>query len=149
MERSSTKCVLTKCVLECVRRPTSRFHISVVELSSRSSIQPSFCVVVRQFNQVFVMRRCAIKTFIAVLALILLIAIPSFTQTANAAPRRQSSGGNCEVPSHGSAGCTVKEGESDDKMCLLRSAAGEAGQRERGRGFPAFRRTVGQRRTGH
>ena len=40
---------------------------------------------------------------------------------------------------------TAKEGESDDKMCLLRSAAGEAGQRERGRGFPAFRRTVGQR----
>jgi hypothetical protein len=38
-----------------------------------------------------------------------------------------------------------KKGESDDKMCLLRSAAGEAGQRERGRGFPAFRRTVGQR----
>src|SRR5215831_4997068 len=34
-------------------------------------------------------------------------------------------------PSHGSAGCTVKEGESDDKMCLLRSAAGEAGQKEK------------------
>jgi hypothetical protein len=43
------------------------------------------------------MRRWAMKTFIAVLALILLMATPSFTQTANAAPVSPASsafGGN-------------------------------------------------------
>src|SRR6266481_8373028 len=39
----------------------------------------------------------------------------------------------------------VQAGESDDKICTVRSAGGEAGQGEGGRGFFTFRRTLGER----
>src|SRR3984893_2938608 len=43
----------------------------------------------------------------------------------------------------------VQAGESDDKICTVRSAGGEAGQGEGGRGFFTFRRTLGERLGGH
>jgi hypothetical protein len=36
----------------------------------------------------------------------------------------------------------VQAGESDDKICTVRSAGGEAGQGEGGRGFFTFRGTI-------
>src|SRR5215218_10367118 len=54
--------------------------------------------------------------------------------------------------SHGSrvsaASAWSEEEKAMTKICAVRSAAGEAGQRERGRGFSPFRRALGERRTG-
>ena len=51
---------------------------------------------------------------------------------------RQYRGPHCEC-----AGVSL--GECDDKICTVCSAGGEAGQGEGGRGFFAFRRTLGER----
>ena len=51
-------------------------------------------------------------------------------------------------PQHLKSSCLialVKEGEGDDKICTVRSAAGKAGQGKGGRGFFAFRSTLGER----